>query len=142
MSEIEKQHETLLADYNIMAEKIRHATIDLYRTETIIPLAIAAFYSWLFGYSNCYNVSRVMLVIPVILTALGGFRQFLRYKYIDCAEDYLILVESKLYPGENPLGWVRHYRREFRAPHKLMRAIFWFVLLSLTTLLAVTGART
>ncbi len=138
MCETDKRHVTLLADYSGMAERIRHATLDLYRTETVIPLAIAVFYTWLYGRQDTMALPRWIACIPVALTLLGGARQWMRYRYLNSAHGYLKLLESNLYPGENNLGWHGYWEGNDKSRHGLMRTIFWVLLLGATAGLAVT----
>ncbi len=137
-----RRHAALLAEHAGMQEKIRHATLDLYRTETIIPLAIAAIFAWLYGDGqDASRLPRWILAIPVALTILGAARQFMRYKYLGCAHGYLKLLERKLYPAESDgdLGWEAYWEKNDTSRHKWMRILFWSLLGVATLVLAVQG---
>jgi len=63
----------------------------------------------------------------------------MRYKYLECAENYLKMLERKLYPEEDELGWNGYWQRNDRSRHGLVRAVFWSLLIGMTTLVGITG---
>jgi hypothetical protein len=148
---VEKRRAVLLAERAGIEEKIRHASTDLYRAETVIPLAIAVIYAWIYGgRSGPRTVPDFFWVLPVLLAAFGAWRQMLRYKALNGYAEYLRNLESDLYgrtPNgrwacwgferfwpkiHTPIGWGRVKMRS----HAWMRSLFWTLLILLTLSLA------
>lgn len=150
-----------------MEEKVRHASSDLYRTETIVPLAIAVTYAWLYGGegSTPRDVPWWMWWIPAAIAAFGAWRQRLRYNSLWGYHYYLQGIEREIYgpppsggPASRshselqrgaspPYGWQTYWLRTVSprrrwwkwevSPHGLMRITFWIMLIFATFALAV-----
>lgn len=152
-TKIQRRTEFILVEHACLQEKIRHAATDLYRTETIIPLAIGVIYVWLNGRDTSVRpVQDWMWWVPVAITVFGAWRQRLRYKSLWAAHEYVRLIEGEIYdpePGKDdqrPHGWESHWVKDANrfysvgqwevSSHGLMRITFWVALLAGTSFLA------
>jgi hypothetical protein len=146
--------EILLAEHAGVLEKIRHASTDLYRTETVVPLAIAAIYAWLYGSSGMVprQAPDFFWMLPVLLAVFGAWRQWLRYAALNGYAEYHRKIESDLYRemetgrGDWACSGFEHYwvkihplwgwgRLRMRS-HAWMRSLFWGLLIVLTSYLS------
>lgn len=143
----------MLIEHACMQEKIRHASTDLYRTETIVPIAIAVTYAWLYAQEDpAKTITAWMWWVPVVIAAFGAWRQKLRYRSLWGHHTYVKMVEKEIYGDENeaslkrPRGWERYWSATvsptFRllrwrvSPHGFMRIVFWTLLMVGTAFLA------
>lgn len=154
----ERRTDFMLVEHACLQEKIRHASSDLYQTETIIPLAIGVMYGWVYGGGAVARyLPPLMWWIPVAMVAFGAYRQFLRYKSLWAMHEYVEFIEKEFY-GEratsklmSPYGWEGywgnrankfHFEKIFGgrfkiSRHAMMRLAFWGALLAITFPLAV-----
>lgn len=136
--------DVMLAEHNCLQEKIRHASADLYRTETVIPLAIAVAYAWLFGEGAAMRwVPELLVWVPVTAALYGAVRQYLRYQSLGAMHEYVRDLERELYPRGTRMaspvrGWETRWldRPGHWRAHMTMRGVFWAVLLAVTILVA------
>lgn len=150
----ERRHDFLIIEHSGLLEKISHAATDLYRTETVIPLAMAVIYAWL--YRSDVSASHVpgwAWSVPIIIAVFGAWRQLLRYISLWGMHEYLRKIETELY-GEVAddlcRGWENywlvavHPEHQFLTwkvtSHGVMRTIFWALLIVGSTVLAVRPA--
>lgn len=144
----------LLIEHACMQEKIRHASTDLYRTETIVPIAIAVTYAWLYAQQAALReVPQWMWWMPFMLAIFGSWRQRLRYRSLWGHHTYVQMVEREIYGDlgaidqERPRGWERYWGAKVSptfnclwwkvSPHGFMRIAFWALLLGGTGYVAL-----
>ncbi len=149
----ERRIEFMLMEHACLQDRIRHASQDLYLTETIIPLAIALMYAWF--YSDAAAAGRIpkwTLGFPVFLVLYGALRQRLRYRALWGHHEYLRRIEREFYGPVarkedcRPYGMETHWAHKAILPigperyritrHAWMRILFWIVLLGATGFLA------
>ena len=132
----------LLHEYDALQDRIARSVTDISKIETIIPLAIAAIYAWLWKDGiDAGAAAKWFHLIPPMLTVFGILRQEVRNSYIKKVEQYLRRVERRVY-GQTDLhnsvcGWENYYASVLSTAHRLLRRTFWGMLLASTTALAV-----
>jgi hypothetical protein len=145
----------IMAEHASLQEKIRHASTDLYRTETIIPLAIAFTYAWLYSREPIaqQQIPQWIWWVPVVAAIYGAVRQRIRYRSLWAHHEYVSLIEREFY-GPKPKredgrihGWETYWLKDANRFHKirrwkvsshgLMRITYWAVLVAGTVALAV-----
>lgn len=135
------RRDLLLREYACAQERISYASTDLYRTETLVPLAIAVVYAWLYSGTGVRGeIPDIFWLLPVLLVAFGAWRQFLRYTALEGYAVYLREMEEELYrrPDDaSGLCWgLSRYWEQVHPPlklvgirsHALMRIAFWLLL--------------
>lgn len=133
---IRREHEAL-------QEKMSRSAADIWRVETIVPLAIATLYAWLAKDSGHIGpIFGWLLWVPVGLVLFGACRQEIRYRYMDVVEDYLIQLERTVYGTRSSLvGWENHWKLKGSHGNRHARRVFWGIVLVATVLIAVHGDR-
>lgn len=137
------QEEFMLAEHAALQTKIEQSVGDLFKTETVIPLALAIFYTWLAKGGNNDLFKPWILWLPIILTIIGFLRQEVRYRYINSMQQYLMKIELELYHGraeQSPEGWENHFCHVWRRlpSFRYLRRLVWLVLLLGSLAVAVT----
>jgi hypothetical protein len=135
------KREFAMREHEAMQAKIQRAVEDLYRTETIIPLAIAAIYAWLWTDSSRIGVATAWLhLLPPVLAVLGLLRQKVRNGYLKLAETYVQRIERDVYgqcdPHTDICGWETYYLTDRETGHHKLRRSFWLLLIAVTSGLA------
>jgi hypothetical protein len=134
-SGLSRRDEFLLREYDAVQEKIGHAVRDLARTETIVPVAMAALYAWLVKDGGIVaKQAPWVYFIPVGLALIGLLRQEARYAYLRVTEEYVRSIEKDVY-GEDgkPLqGWENFYEKKSIRYHHGLRTVIWIALLTLS----------
>jgi hypothetical protein len=132
---LSRRDEFVLREYDAIQAKIDHAVRDLARTETIVPVAMAALYAWLVKDGGTLaRQAPWIYFIPVGLALIGLLRQEARYAYIRVAETYLRKVEVEIYgQGAEPIeGWENFYQNKSVRNHHVLRVIIWIALLAVS----------
>ncbi len=92
---------------------------------------IAAFYAWFL--QVCPRPSRLSLLVPILLAALGAFRSWSVLTRIGEVAEYLLKVESVFALSERGLGgWETHRSAKNTSPVASSAAVFWLVLLAVS----------
>ena len=137
------REEIMLAEYEALQLKIERSVGDLFKIETVIPIAIAAFYTWLAKEGSQVGIFHSWLLwLPVMLVVIGLLRQEVRYRYLGNIERYLMKIEEVAYKGwdeDYPEGWERYYRRRGSPWNRHLRRAVWIVLLAGSATIAWTG---
>lgn len=137
------QQQFILTEYVALQSKIERAVGDLFKIETVIPLSVAIFYTWLAKDGTRAGLFHSWLLwIPAILVLIGWLRQEIRYKYIGSIETYLTRVEELVYGNRDtgqPEGWERYYRRSGSPWNRHLRRCVWIALLVGCCVLAWKG---
>jgi hypothetical protein len=95
-----------MAEYGAMQDRLKFLREDLIRTETLLPLTLAAIYSWAFTQDNLDPVGRIVLFwIPVPLVLIAFLRLISRYASVKNLESYLQLLECELAMGSCSPGY-------------------------------------
>ena len=126
-------------EHQQMHEKITRAAEDIHRTETIIPVAIAALYAWILKDGEPrVSISVILYFVPPALAVLGWLRYLARREYIRTVERYVRDVEDYCYAGAtkgHPQGWENRFKDEAKW-YWLIRSGFWFGTLAVTATIA------
>jgi hypothetical protein len=157
-----RRYEFRLLEHRWLQEKERQASEDLYRTETLVPIAIGLIYAWLYGGEDGpRNVPPGLWWVPVLIAGFGAWRQRLRYRTLWGYHFYMRAIEREAYgdppepypPGAEappealrPFGWQGYWVRRVSPPeqrrpwrgssHGNMRKLFWLLLLAGTFAIA------
>jgi hypothetical protein len=131
----------MLCEHAALQTKIEQSVGDLYKTETIIPLALAIFYAWL-AKAEADKFMPWILYLPVILVVIGFFRQEVRYSYINSMQEYLMKIETALYDNAvegSPEGWETHFSRSWRRlpAFRYLRRLVWSLLFVVSLAVAI-----
>ena len=137
------QEEFMLCEYVALQTKIERSVGDLFKIETLIPLAVAIFYTWMANEGSQVSSSYSWLPwLPVMLVIIGFLRQEIRYRYLGSIEKYLMKIEAIIYQAHDenfPEGWERYYRRVGSPWNRHLRRAVWVILLVGSTVLAWNG---
>ena len=127
--------EFYLAEYKAIRDEVMLDLSDVRSTERNVAYACAAVWAWFVVHPK----SRYLLLIPVVLTVLGGARCIAFLLGFDRMHGYLKRVETALgnpdYAGKLPGGWENYTPakgEEFtwldRSGSTVTAVIFWVVL--------------
>lgn len=143
-------HPFLMAEYQVMQDRLKFLREDLIRTETLTPLAVAAIYSWAFTQDRLDAVGRLVLFwIPVVLVLIAFLRLISRYASVLNLERYLRLLECELAKGSKSHGyetWLIHGTEHHGHPKpvhlsmpllRISRYLLWAVMITGSLYLAV-----
>lgn len=126
-----------------MQARVTRNIQDMYRVETLIPLAIAVLYAWLAKDGATVQAKAWLYWIAPLLVVFGAFRQEARYAYIKTAELYLRKLEIHVYGAQlepsDPEGWERFWEGNGVGWHRLLRRMIWSCLFVPTFLIALVG---
>ena len=123
--------------------KIDRAGEDIYRIETVVPLAIAGFYAWILSRENCDTMPWWLYAIPPFLAVLGCVRYFARSKYIRACEEYIRMLECKLRGDDSdPEGWEHFYVLNGIRWYWSVRTVFWILVVIATTSVIAINVKT
>jgi hypothetical protein len=135
------KEEFMLQEHEALQGKMSRSAADLWRIETIVPLAIAALYAW-FAKEGGHlgHISSWLLWVPVGLVVFGACRQELRYRYINVVEEYLIRLETAVYGETGDLrGWENHWKVAGSYGNRHARRVVWGVVFIASVLIALNG---
>ncbi len=129
----------MLREYDALQVKQKYCFEDLARTEAYVSLAIGAMFAWLsLNIGPGSAVGPIFFAIPAALACLGAWRQYVRYRYINRLGAYLRAIEQQIYgdplSDDAPHGFERF--ENGNGGRKLRRAIFWVLLIALTSAFA------
>ena len=125
-----------MQEHGAMQAKLVRAGEDVYRTETLIPVGIAAFYAWLLSRDASAAVPTWLYLVPPILSVLGGLRVVARFKYIQQAEIYVRELEKFLRQDpQAPCGWETFFANKI-IWYWPVRGFMWTILIVATSFVA------
>lgn len=126
-----------LQEHVAMLAKLDRAGEDIYRTETVVPLAVAAYYAWLLSRPHCAAMPWWPYLVPPILSFLGYARYSARLRYIRQAEKYVRKLESRLRGVYSETrGWEHFYKGKLKW-YWAVRTAFWLSFILATTSVAI-----
>ncbi len=139
------ENEFRLEEYKSVVARIAYSVEDLHRTETIIAIAIVAFYAWIFkNGTSIIHSAPIVLWAPVSLPVLAILRLSARHRYIDDLENYLKKIERVFYSQLDAFGWERNFascQQKYPFSYRSVRKLFWLLALAASIAVAANGSR-
>lgn len=135
------QEDFMLREHEALQDKMSRSAADLWRIDTIVPLAVAAFYAWLAKDGGLVGKTfNWLLWVPAGLVLFGVCKQELRYRYIDVVEDYLRRMEKAVYGERDDIkGWENDWKSKGSKGNRHIRRAVWALLFLATLVIAVNG---